>query len=93
MITLHHGAAIGSLVDAGQAVEVQRCDTQRPSERHRLLAVELGSMSLPSIAAHIARGAYLHDLGKIPIPDQSNKLGVDRRGTKTSSKGIKNRMN
>ena len=68
--------ALSTLV---KAVEVKDAYTHGHSERTALLAVELGlQMSLPSNRLRvIARGAYLHDLGKIAIPDQIlNKPGA-----------------
>jgi HD-GYP domain-containing protein (c-di-GMP phosphodiesterase class II) len=61
-----------------KAVEVKDSYTHGHSLRTAELAVELGlQMSLPSDRLRIiARGAYLHDLGKIAIPDQIlNKPG------------------
>ncbi len=69
-------AALSTLV---KAVEVKDSYTHGHSERTAELAVELGlQMSLPSDRLRvIARGAYLHDLGKIAIPDQIlNKPGA-----------------
>ena len=68
--------ALSTLV---KAVEVKDSYTHGHSERTAELAVELGlQMSLPSDRLRIiARGAYLHDLGKIAIPDQIlNKPGA-----------------
>jgi HD-GYP domain-containing protein (c-di-GMP phosphodiesterase class II) len=62
-----------------KAVEVKDAYTHGHSLRTAELAVELGlQMSLPPDRLRvIARGAYLHDLGKIAIPDQIlNKPGV-----------------
>jgi HD-GYP domain-containing protein (c-di-GMP phosphodiesterase class II) len=67
--------ALSTLV---KAVEVKDSYTHGHSLRTAELAVELGlQMSLPSDRLRIiARGAYLHDLGKIAIPDQIlNKPG------------------
>jgi HD-GYP domain-containing protein (c-di-GMP phosphodiesterase class II) len=61
-----------------KAVEVKDAYTHGHSLRTAELAVELGlQMSLPPDRLRIiARGAYLHDLGKIAIPDQIlNKPG------------------
>ena len=69
-------AALSALV---KAVEVKDTYTHGHSARTALLAVELGvQMSLPADRLRIiARGAYLHDLGKIAIPDQIlNKPGA-----------------
>ena len=68
--------ALSTLV---KAVEVKDAYTHGHSERTAVLAVELGlQMSLPSDRLRvIAHGAYLHDLGKIAIPDQIlNKPGA-----------------
>ncbi|MEY2400268.1 MAG: hypothetical protein QOJ08_379 [Ilumatobacteraceae bacterium] len=68
--------ALSTLV---KAVEVKDSYTHGHSLRTAELAVELGlQMSLPSDRLRIiARGAYLHDLGKIAIPDQIlNKPGA-----------------
>ncbi len=68
--------ALSALV---KAVEVKDTYTHGHSLRTAELAVELGlQMSLPSDRLRIiARGAYLHDLGKIAIPDQIlNKPGA-----------------
>jgi HD-GYP domain-containing protein (c-di-GMP phosphodiesterase class II) len=68
--------ALSTLV---KAVEVKDSYTHGHSERTAMLAVELGiQMSLPSDRLRIiARGAYLHDLGKIAIPDHIlNKPGA-----------------
>jgi HD-GYP domain-containing protein (c-di-GMP phosphodiesterase class II) len=68
--------ALSTLV---KAVEVKDSYTHGHSERTALLAVELGiQMSLPADRLRIiARGAYLHDLGKIAIPDHIlNKPGA-----------------
>lgn len=68
--------ALSTLV---KAVEVKDAYTHGHSLRTAELAVELGlQMSLPSDRLRIiARGAYLHDLGKIAIPDQIlNKPGA-----------------
>jgi HD-GYP domain-containing protein (c-di-GMP phosphodiesterase class II) len=67
--------ALSTLV---KAVEVKDVYTHGHSLRTAELAVELGlQMSLPPDRLRIiARGAYLHDLGKIAIPDQIlNKPG------------------
>jgi HD-GYP domain-containing protein (c-di-GMP phosphodiesterase class II) len=67
--------ALSTLV---KAVEVKDSYTHGHSLRTAELAVELGlQMSLPSDRLRIiARGAYLHDLGKIAIPDDIlNKPG------------------
>jgi putative nucleotidyltransferase with HDIG domain len=68
--------ALSTLV---KAVEVKDSYTHGHSLRTAELAVELAlQMSLPSDRLRIiARGAYLHDLGKIAIPDQIlNKPGA-----------------
>ncbi|MEP7047335.1 MAG: HD-GYP domain-containing protein [Ilumatobacteraceae bacterium] len=68
--------ALSTLV---KAVEVKDSYTHGHSLRTAELAVELGiQMGLPSDRLRvIARGAYLHDLGKIAIPDQIlNKPGA-----------------
>jgi HD-GYP domain-containing protein (c-di-GMP phosphodiesterase class II) len=68
--------ALSTLV---KAVEVKDAYTHGHSLRTAVLAVELGlQMSLPPDRLRIiARGAYLHDLGKIAIPDQIlNKPGA-----------------
>ncbi len=68
--------ALSTLV---KAVEVKDSYTHGHSERTAELAVELGlQMSLPSDRLRIiARGAFLHDLGKIAIPDHIlNKPGA-----------------
>jgi HD-GYP domain-containing protein (c-di-GMP phosphodiesterase class II) len=68
--------ALSTLV---KAVEVKDSYTHGHSLRTAELAVEIGlQMSLPSDRLRvIARGAYLHDLGKIAIPDQIlNKPGA-----------------
>jgi HD-GYP domain-containing protein (c-di-GMP phosphodiesterase class II) len=62
-----------------KAVEVKDAYTHGHSLRTAELAVELGlQMSLPPDRLRvIARGAYLHDLGKIAIPDHIlNKPGA-----------------
>lgn len=62
-----------------KAVEVKDAYTHGHSLRTAELAIELGlQMSLPPDRLRIiARGAYLHDLGKIAIPDQIlNKPGA-----------------
>jgi HD-GYP domain-containing protein (c-di-GMP phosphodiesterase class II) len=62
-----------------KAVEVKDAYTHGHSLRTAELAVELGlQMALPPDRLRIiARGAYLHDLGKIAIPDQIlNKPGA-----------------
>lgn len=67
--------ALRSLV---RAVEMKDAYTHGHSERTARLAVELGlAMRLgPEQLRIIARGAYLHDLGKIGIPDHIlNKPG------------------
>ncbi|MGH9134855.1 MAG: HD-GYP domain-containing protein [Ilumatobacteraceae bacterium] len=67
--------ALSTLV---RAVEVKDAYTHGHSERTAYLAVELGlQMALPPDRLRIiARGAYLHDLGKIAIPDHIlNKPG------------------
>ena len=67
--------ALSTLV---RAVEVKDTHTHGHSQRTAELAVELGlQMALPPDRLRIiARGAYLHDLGKIAIPDQIlNKPG------------------
>jgi HD-GYP domain-containing protein (c-di-GMP phosphodiesterase class II) len=67
--------ALRSLV---RAVEMKDVYTHGHSERTARLAVELGlRMRLPAERLRvIARGAYLHDLGKIGIPDHIlNKPG------------------
>jgi len=61
-----------------RAVEVKDAYTHGHSERTAKVAVELGlRMHLPPDRLRvIARGAYLHDLGKIGIPDEIlNKPG------------------
>jgi HD-GYP domain-containing protein (c-di-GMP phosphodiesterase class II) len=61
------------------AVEVKDAYTHGHSERTARVAVELGTrMGLPADTLRvIARGAYLHDLGKIGIPDEIlNKPGA-----------------
>ncbi|MDP9463030.1 MAG: HD-GYP domain-containing protein [Actinomycetota bacterium] len=68
--------ALSTLV---KAVEVKDAYTHGHSQRTAELAVELGlQMSLPPDRLRIiARGAYLHDVGKIAIPDQIlNKPGA-----------------
>jgi putative nucleotidyltransferase with HDIG domain len=68
--------ALSTLV---KAVEVKDSYTHGHSLRTAELAVELAlQMSLPTDRLRIiARGAYLHDLGKIAIPDQIlNKPGA-----------------
>lgn len=68
--------ALSSLV---KAVEVKDAYTHGHSVRTAELAVELGlQMALaPDRLRIIARGAYLHDLGKIAIPDKIlNKPGA-----------------
>ncbi len=67
--------ALRSLV---RAVEIKDAYTHGHSERTARLAVEIGlRMRLsPEQLRAIARGAFLHDLGKIGIPDQIlNKPG------------------
>jgi HD-GYP domain-containing protein (c-di-GMP phosphodiesterase class II) len=67
--------ALSTLV---KAVELKDAYTHGHSQRTAELAVELGlQMALPPERLRIiARGAYLHDLGKIAIPDQIlNKPG------------------
>ncbi|MEP7202425.1 MAG: HD-GYP domain-containing protein [Ilumatobacteraceae bacterium] len=67
--------ALSTLV---KAVEVKDSYTHGHSLRTAELAVEIGlQMSLPADRLRvIARGAYLHDLGKIAIPDEIlNKPG------------------
>ena len=62
-----------------RAVEVKDAYTHGHSERTAKVAVELGTrMGLaPDQLRVIARGAYLHDLGKIGIPDEIlNKPGA-----------------
>ncbi len=61
-----------------RAVEVKDAYTHGHSERTARLAVELGQRLRlsPDKLRIIARGAYLHDLGKIGIPDEIlNKPG------------------
>ena len=68
-----------SLSTLVKAVEVKDSYTHGHSLRTAELAVELAlQMSLPTHRLRIiARGAYLHDLGKIAIPDQIlNKPGA-----------------
>jgi HD-GYP domain-containing protein (c-di-GMP phosphodiesterase class II) len=68
--------ALSTLV---KAVEVKDVYTHGHSLRTAELAVEIGlQMSLPPDRLRIiARGAYLHDLGKIAIPDEIlNKPGA-----------------
>ena len=68
-------AALATLV---RAVEVKDAYTHGHSQRTAQLAVELGlQMALPPDRLRvIARGAYLHDIGKIAIPDHIlNKPG------------------
>jgi HD-GYP domain-containing protein (c-di-GMP phosphodiesterase class II) len=68
--------ALSTLV---KAVEVKDSYTHGHSQRTAELAVELGlQMSLPpDVLRVIARGAYLHDIGKIAIPDHIlNKPGA-----------------
>lgn len=68
--------ALSTLV---KAVEIKDAYTHGHSLRTAELAVELGlQMSLPPDRLRIiARGAYLHDLGKIAIPDHIlNKPGA-----------------
>lgn len=83
-IVLGYPKALRSLV---RAVEVKDAYTHGHSERTAHLAVELGlRMGLPSDQLRvIARGAYLHDLGKLGIPDGIlNKPGAltdDERAT------------
>ena len=75
-IVLGYPEALRSLV---RAVEIKDAYTHGHSERTAHLAVELGlRMSMPTDRLRvIARGAYLHDLGKIGIPDEIlNKAGV-----------------
>lgn len=74
---IEHGypEALRSLV---RAVEIKDAYTHGHSERTARLAVQLGiAMKLaPDQLRVIARGGYLHDLGKIGIPDQIlNKPG------------------
>jgi hypothetical protein len=67
--------ALSTLV---RAVEVKDAYTHGHSERTAQLAVELGiQMGLPPDRLRvIARGAFLHDIGKIAIPDRIlNKPG------------------
>ena len=74
--------ALRSLV---RAVEIKDAYTHGHSQRTARLAVELGlSMGLtPDRLRVIARGAYLHDVGKIGIPDEvlnkPGKLTPDER--------------
>ena len=75
-IVLGYPAALRSLV---RAVEIKDAYTHGHSERTAHLAVELGlRLGLPSDQLRVvARGAYLHDLGKIAIPDHIlNKPGA-----------------
>jgi HD-GYP domain-containing protein (c-di-GMP phosphodiesterase class II) len=68
--------ALSTLV---KAVEIKDAYTHGHSQRTAELAVELGlQMSLPPDRLRIiARGAYLHDIGKIAIPDHIlNKPGA-----------------
>jgi HD-GYP domain-containing protein (c-di-GMP phosphodiesterase class II)/uncharacterized membrane protein len=68
--------ALSTLV---RAVEIKDAHTHGHSWRTAELAVEIGlQMSLPPDRLRIiARGAYLHDLGKIAIPDEIlNKPGA-----------------
>jgi HD-GYP domain-containing protein (c-di-GMP phosphodiesterase class II) len=61
-----------------KAVEIKDAYTHGHSERTARVATELGlRMGLPASTLRvIARGAYLHDLGKIGIPDEIlNKPG------------------
>jgi HD-GYP domain-containing protein (c-di-GMP phosphodiesterase class II) len=61
-----------------KAVEIKDAYTHGHSERTARVATELGlKMGLPASTLRvIARGAYLHDLGKIAIPDEIlNKPG------------------
>jgi HD-GYP domain-containing protein (c-di-GMP phosphodiesterase class II) len=61
-----------------RAVEIKDAYTHGHSERTARVATELGlRMGLPASTVRvIARGAYLHDLGKIGIPDEIlNKPG------------------
>ena len=88
-----------------KAVEVKDTYTHGHSERTAKVAVELGvRMGLPADRLRvIARGAYLHDLGKIGIPDEIlNKPGAldagrargswrPTRGSATSSRRARRR--
>src|SRR3546814_19328341 len=61
-----------------RAVEIKDHYTHGHSERTSRLAVQLGlRMGMPSDTLRaLARGAYLHDVGKIAIPDEIlNKPG------------------
>src|SRR3546814_8794726 len=61
-----------------RAVEIKDHYTHGHSERTSRLAVQLGlRMGIPSDTLRaLARGAYLHDVGKIAIPDEIlNKPG------------------
>jgi hypothetical protein len=74
-ITEGYPEALRTLV---RAVEVKDAYTHGHSERTAMVAVQLGlRMHLPPDRLRvIARGAYLHDLGKIGIPDEIlNKPG------------------
>ncbi|MET0727658.1 MAG: HD-GYP domain-containing protein [Acidimicrobiales bacterium] len=70
-----------------KAVEVKDAYTHGHSERTARVATELGlRMRLrPDVLRVIARGAYLHDLGKIGIPDhilnKPGQLTPDERAT------------
>jgi HD-GYP domain-containing protein (c-di-GMP phosphodiesterase class II) len=71
-----HPAALRTLVGA---VERKDAYTHGHSERTALLATQLGlRMGLPSdVLRAVARGAFLHDVGKIAIPDAIlNKPGA-----------------
>jgi hypothetical protein len=71
-----HPSALRTLV---RAVERKDAYTHGHSERTALLATQLGlHMGLPpDVLRAVARGAFLHDVGKIAIPDAIlNKPGV-----------------
>ena len=70
--------ALSTLV---RAVEMKDAYTHGHSQRTAELAVELGlRMGLPPDRLRvIARGAYLHDLGKIAIPDAISLMGFGNR--------------
>jgi HD domain len=76
VISSGYPEALTSMV---RAVEIKDAYTHGHSDRTARLAVELGHrMNLaPNRLRVIARGAYLHDLGKIGIPDHIlNKPGA-----------------
>lgn len=75
LIERGHPEALRSLV---RAVEMKDAYTHGHSERTARVAVQIGmKMRVPADQLRvIARGAYLHDLGKIGIPDEIlNKPG------------------